>query len=150
MKQYRSEILLAVVAGLLSVSAPSHAFGDQQVQPPAKAPGSASPTARPNQAPNLLDDFEGLTYTDQQKDQIRKIHEQSLSRLNIVANDPKLDASQKSAMLQGYERIEYNQVYEVLTPEQKAEVRKKIAARREQEQHDKQKRQPSSRASRPS
>jgi Spy/CpxP family protein refolding chaperone len=89
-----------------------------------------------------MDDFEGLTYSDEQKAQIRKVHEQSVSRLTLVSRDPKLNDDQKGAMLQGYMRMEYTEIFKLLTPEQQAEVRKKIAARREQENRDKKKAQP--------
>jgi len=90
-----------------------------------------------------MDDFAGLTYSEEQQAQIRKIREESESRLDKVSSDPKLDADQKAAMLQGYQRIEYREIYGVLTQEQQAEVRKKIAGRRAQEPRQKQQQQPS-------
>jgi Spy/CpxP family protein refolding chaperone len=147
MKTHRFGIFLAVILGLISGPASSQAASTPHTQPPAQAPGSSS-AQRPNRAATPMDDFADLNLSEEQKAQMHKIHEDSLSRLNLVSSDSKLNQDQKAAMLDGYQRLEYTQMYEVLTLEQKAEVRKKIAARREQERHDKAKQQ-SSRPARP-
>ena len=141
MKVNRSEVVAAVFAGLLCVAVPS--YGDNSSkkptpppsQAPANSPAAGSPAAKaPKHQPGPLDDFVGLDYTEEQRAQIRKVHEDTLSRLDKIAKDPKLDAETKAAMLQGYVRIEYGEVYKVLNPEQQAEVRKKVAARHAEEQ----------------
>jgi hypothetical protein len=76
------------------------------------------------------DDFAGLTYSDEQKAEIDKIHQDTKMRRDAVARDERLNADQKDAMLQGYTRIEYRRVYGVLTPEQQMQVRQKIRNRR--------------------
>ena len=50
--------------------------------------------------------------------------------MDIVAKDPKSNSDQKQAMLEGMVRIEQTQIFQVLTPVQQSEVRKKAAARR--------------------
>jgi Spy/CpxP family protein refolding chaperone len=120
-------VLLAVTAGALGAAAGSDKPNPQSPSPVQVAP----PMARPNSA-NPMDDFAGLDLTEDQKVQIRKVRLEGEARRNIIVNDPKLNADQKAALLQGYMRSEYREMYELLTPEQKAEVRKKIAARREQ------------------
>ena len=146
MKENHPEILLAVLAGLLLVAVPSHGTSAQSATASSvPVPGSAPPTARsvrPSRPSDPMEDFAGFTYTEDQKEKMRKVHEESQSRLETVAKDPKLDGDQKAALLQGYERLEYRQLYDVLTPEQQAEVRKKIAARREQAKSERQKQAP--------
>jgi len=61
-----------------------------------------------------------------------------------VRKDEKLTPEAKQAMLEGYQRLEIGQLFEVLTPEQQAEVRKKAQARRA-EQQKKQNRPPTPR-----
>jgi len=132
---------LVAIAGFLCVAVPSHRVCAQSAPlPTVQNPGPTSPTTRPN--PNPLDDFAGLTFTEDQKTQIRKIQEDMRSRLDIVAKDPKLDSDQKAAMLDGYERMEYREIFNVLTPDQQAEVRRKVRARRESERQQQQPRQP--------
>lgn len=85
-----------------------------------------------------MDDFAGLNFTEDQKTSIRQIREDMASRRDAVIKDEKLDPDQKSAMLQGYVRIEYREIYDLLAPDQQAEVRKKVKARRAIEQREKQ------------
>jgi Spy/CpxP family protein refolding chaperone len=62
-------------------------------------------------------------------------------RMDNVVKDEKLIPEQKGAMLDGYRRMEYRQVFGVLTPEQQKEVREKVRARRAAEQEEKKKQQ---------
>jgi len=76
--------------------------------------------------------------TDDQKAKINQIHQNAKSRLEAVAKDEKLSPEAKDAMLQGYRRIENGQIFDVLTPEQQQEVRKRMSAWRaaaRQDQH---------------
>ncbi|HEY3707515.1 MAG TPA: hypothetical protein VGL22_20810 [Terracidiphilus sp.] len=142
MKLSDTKILLAVLAAALCVSASSRGDSKQTPRPATHAPATASTGAQPNPLPAPAGDFSGLTFSEEQKARLQKIHEQGQSRLSTVANDPKLDGSQKSAMLEGYQRLEYSQMYEILTPEQKAVVRKNMAARHEKERHHQPNQQP--------
>jgi Spy/CpxP family protein refolding chaperone len=80
------------------------------------------------------DDFAGLTYTEEQKAEIEKIHREVESNMAAVAADEKLNADQKNAMLQGYARIESGRRFQILSPEQQRQVRERVAARRAAEQ----------------
>lgn len=66
--------------------------------------------------------FAGLTYSDAQKEAIRKIREDIASRKAVVRKSDKLTDDQKNAMLTGYTRMEYSLIYKELTPEQKKKV----------------------------
>jgi Spy/CpxP family protein refolding chaperone len=96
-------------------------------QDPHLAPQATRPS---RQAARDEDDFAGLTLTAEQKAKIDQIHKDMITRMDIVAKDPASSADQKEAMLVGYARMERNQIFQILTPEQKAEVHKKIIARR--------------------
>lgn len=100
------------------------------------SPANASPKtkATPHSAQkveeNLADDFAGLQYSDKQKAQIDQIWKEMNSRRQTLIKDQALDADQKEAMLLGYTRLAYGRMFEVLTPEQQRQVRKKISDRR--------------------
>ena len=121
----------AVVAagGLLFLcAAPELAFG-QSSQPGAAAPApmksASAPRGKSAAAPDLL---EGLTLADDQKAKIDQIRKDTKSRLAAVANDNKLSPDAADAMRRGYARNENGKILEVLTPEQKQQVLKRIAA----------------------
>jgi Spy/CpxP family protein refolding chaperone len=80
------------------------------------------------------DDFAGLDYSDEQKTEIDQIQRHSKALMDAVVKDDKLTADQKDAMLMGYKRIEYGQVYKVLTPQQQKQIRQRIQARRAEKQ----------------
>ena len=86
---------------------------------------SASAPHRKSAAPPDL--LEGLTLADGQKAKIDQIREETKSRLAAVANDKKLSPEAADEFLRGYQRNENARIFEVLTPEQQQEVRKRIA-----------------------
>ena len=101
-------------------------------------PQTASPATRPRKNTRPPDFLAGLTLTDDQKAKIDQIRQNAKSRLEAVAKDEKLSPEAKDAMLQGYRRIENGQIFDVLTPEQQQEVRKRMSAWRaaaRQDQH---------------
>ena len=83
-----------------------------------------------------------MKYTDEQQAKIDKIHQNTKAALDAVEKDEKLRPEQKSAMLEGYRRIERAEIYDVLTPEQRIEVRKKVRARRASDQGEQKKQYP--------
>jgi hypothetical protein len=101
---------------------------------PAQTPRVASPGAQPKRDATPPDDFAGLQYTDEQKAAIDLIRQQTKLHKDTVLKDEKLNADQKDAMILGYTRLEYGQIYRELTPEQKREVRKRNSARRAADQ----------------
>ena len=98
-----------------------------------RAPGTATPppasaalarTGNPNSKPDL---FAGLTLTDGQKTKIDQIRNDTMSHLAAVARDKKLSPEVMDAMIQGFRRIEYGQILELLTPDQQRVVRKRMS-----------------------
>ena len=93
-----------------------------------------SPEAQPKRASQPQDDFAGLAYTAEQKAKIDQIRQTAKQRFDAVNKDEKLSPEAKAAMLDGYQRMELREMFEVLTPAQKAEVRRKALARRAAQQ----------------
>ena len=125
---------LATAAGLLLVSAiPDRTSGQSLPATSAETPLKTTPPARAKRAPDPLEDFAGLNFNEEQKAKIQQIRQDIKSRMDAVAQDQKLNPDQKEAMLLGFQRMERSQVFEVLTPEQQSEVRKRVQARRKAE-----------------
>ena len=143
MKTKRINKQVTVAAGFLFLWwAPGLACAQDSAPGSAPPPSLASPEARVKKGP--LDDFAGLTYTDEQRAKIDQIRQTTRQRMDAVRKDEKLTPEAKQAMLEGYQRLEIGQLFEVLTPEQQAEVRKKAQARHA-EQQKKQNRPPTPR-----
>jgi hypothetical protein len=87
------------------------------------------------------DDFAGLTFTDEQKARMDKIREDMKPRFDAVVQDTEASREQKAAMIEGLMRTAHREVFELLTPEQQAEVDRKILARRTAEQAQRQQKQ---------
>ena len=135
---------LAVAAAFLLLGAVSVLARTQSNPPsPAQTPNRVAPTARPKKRTPPPDDFAGLTFTDEQKAKIEQIRQAMKLRMDAVVKDDKLNADQKQAMLDGYRRMERNEVFKALTPEQQKEVRKEMLARREAARAEYQKKQES-------
>jgi hypothetical protein len=131
--------LVVVIVGFLSVALLSRGIRAQSVPPPAvPVPAQPSPAMRQARGADPMDDFAGLNFNSEQETQIRHIRDDIGTRRDAVIKDQKLDADQKAAMLQGYQRIEYREIYDLLTPDQRVEVRKKMQARRAMEQRGQQ------------
>jgi Spy/CpxP family protein refolding chaperone len=88
-----------------------------------------------------MDDFAGVNFTAEQKARVEQIREKSRSRMHDVAVDTKLSPEQRAAMVEGIQRLERGEVYQVLTPEQQTEVRKRLLARRAAAQKEREKKQ---------
>jgi Spy/CpxP family protein refolding chaperone len=118
-----------VAAGgfLFLCAAPELALGQSSqpgAAPPAPMKSALAPRGKSAAQPDFL---EGLTLTDDQKAKIGQIREETKSHLAAVANDKQLSPEAADAMRRGYQRNENGKIFEVLTPEQQQEVRKRIA-----------------------
>lgn len=121
---------LAVVGPLVILMA---AQGLDRTQSPESREAQPAVSSQPQGDP-YAESFQGLTYTNAQKEAISKIRQDTDSRKALVLKSDKLDADQKNAMLTGYTRMEYESIYKVLTPEQKKLVSARIRARRAADQ----------------
>jgi protein CpxP len=64
-----------------------------------------------------------LNLTDDQKTQMKKIHQDAKAQIEAVNNDSSLSADQKQAKIQGIHRNTHKQMEAVLTPEQRQTMR---------------------------
>ena len=131
MSKNRSSKAVAAAAGFFLLCA-APGLNSAQTSPSDRAPTpqSISPAARLKADPDQTDYFAGLKLSHEQQARIDEIRRDMKVRTDAVVKDERLDAAKKDAMLNGYRYLENNQVFEVLTPEQQSEVRKKVAARR--------------------
>ena len=135
MKKTRIKKQAAIGAAFLFLwCAPELACAQANAPGSAPPPPLASPEARVKKESHPLDDFAGLTYTDEQKAKIDQIRQTTRQRMDAVRKDEKLTPEAKQAMLEGYQRLEIGELFKVLTPEQQTEVRKKAQARRAEQQ----------------
>jgi Spy/CpxP family protein refolding chaperone len=126
---------VAVAVGFsLLIAARGTASADSTRSATMRAPNAISQSSQARRNTTPQDDFAGLNYTDEQKAQIERIHQDLLLRKGVIVKDEKLSPEQKDAMLVGYARMEYGQIFKVLTPEQQKQVRQKILARRAADQ----------------
>ena len=140
MNRNRFVTLVAIAAGFFFLCvAPGLARGQNA---PVQTPQLDSSGAQPKGNALPPDDFAGLDYTDEQKVEIDQIRREAKAHKDVIAKDGKLTPDQRDAMLLGYTRVEYGQVYRVLTPEQRRQVRHRINARRTADQAAKQKQSP--------
>ena len=124
-----------VVCGFLSLLVAPGLLGSQSNSSEAPAtPHPASPAAPAKADTRPMDDFAGLTLTDDQKAKIGQIRQNAKLRGDAVVKNERLSQGQKDATLEGLQRKETSESFKVLTPEQQAEVRKRITARRAAEQ----------------
>jgi hypothetical protein len=99
---------------------------------------SSLPPSRPKKSTDFDDAFAGVKLTDDQKAQIDQIHQEMKTRMDTVTHDGGSAEWQKSAMIEGLQRMERRQLFQILTPDQQAEVRKKVLTARAAEQKERQ------------
>lgn len=75
-----------------------------------------------------------LNLTDDQKMQIKQIHEGSRSKMDAVNNDSSLSADQKHAKIRDLRRDTHEQVKKVLTPEQRKQFEENMREHRDSKQ----------------
>ena len=123
-------VRLMVVAGgfLFLCAAPKLTFGQSNPLGSAPPPPMRSASAPPRNSTPPPDLLEGLTLTGDQQVKIDQIRKDTRSRLAAVTNDKKLSPEAADAMFRGFQRIENGKIFEVLTPEQQREVRRRMSA----------------------
>jgi Spy/CpxP family protein refolding chaperone len=112
---------------LFLCAAPKLTFGQSSPLGAAPPPPMRSASAPPRNSTPPPDLLEGLTLTDDQQVKIDQIRKDTRSRLAAVANDKRLSPEATDAMLRGFQRIENGKIFEVLTPEQQREVRRRLS-----------------------
>jgi Spy/CpxP family protein refolding chaperone len=107
---------LLAVGGLLLMSG-SFSLARAQSGSPNSGQSNAAPEQQTEQG------RPDLNLTDDQKAQMRKIHEDAKSQLEAVKNDSSLSADQKQGKIQQIHQATHHQVETLLTPEQKKTMR---------------------------
>jgi len=131
-----------VACGLLSLLVAPGLVGSQSNSSEAPAtPHPASPAAPPKRDTHPVDDFAGLTFTDDQKAKIAQIRQNAKLRREAVVKNERLTQGQKDVTLERLQSLENSEIFKVLAPDQQAEVRKRIMARHAAEQQTQQSKQ---------
>ena len=131
-----------VACGLLSLLVAPGLVGSQSNSSEAPAtPHPASPAAPPKRDTHPVDDFAGLTFTDDQKAKIAQIRQNAKLRREAVVKNEKLTQGQKDVTLERLQSLENSEIFRVLAPDQQAEVTKRIMARHAAEQQAQQNKQ---------
>jgi len=131
---------LALAAGFLALTfAPGITRAQSgSSQPPAPDQGQAAPAAPAQQPTGRHGVMAGLNLTDDQKAQIKKIHEDTRAQVDAVSKDESLTADQKQAKVHQLRHGARTQVVKLLTPEQRKQMRENMremrAARQQQQQ----------------
>jgi Spy/CpxP family protein refolding chaperone len=142
MSQIRFANTLTIAAGLmLLLAAPAPARPASVFDGAMQAPIPASSGSLPKND-SLPDYFAGLNYTDDQKAEIAQIRHNLATRRGAVAKDDRLTQDQKDAMILGYTHLENGEIFKVLTPEQRRQVRQRLQARGATDQAAQKKRPP--------
>jgi Spy/CpxP family protein refolding chaperone len=101
-----------VTALLVAGTMPILTRAQEASQAPAQGQEHAAPAQKPMDRPNL-------NLTDDQKAQIKKIHEEAKSQVDAINNDSSLSADQKQAKIREVRKDSHKQVEAMLTPEQR-------------------------------
>jgi Spy/CpxP family protein refolding chaperone len=75
-----------------------------------------------------------VNLTDDQKTQIKQIHEGTRPKIEAVKNDSSLSADQKQAKIHDLKRDMHEQVKKILTPEQRKQFEENMREHRESKQ----------------
>jgi Spy/CpxP family protein refolding chaperone len=122
---------LAITASFLLLSAfptLSHA----QNNAPGSTPGQSQAMHEKHGDHNAM--LGNLNLTDDQKAQIKQIHEGMRSKVEAVNNDSSLSADQKEAKIRDLRRDTHEQVKKVLTPDQRKQFEENMREHRESKQ----------------
>jgi protein CpxP len=132
MKTHHLTKAVLTVAGLLALGtfAP-HAFarsGQEQATPPA----ATQPGTRPGDGMHGHGDklFADLNLTDDQKAQIKKIHQEAKAKADAVMGDSSLSDVDKKTKVREIHKSAMTESKKVLTAEQRAQLKEKMKERR--------------------
>jgi Spy/CpxP family protein refolding chaperone len=128
---------IAVAAGFLALTFAPGITRAQSSQPPAQDQDQSQAAPAQHQG-HEHGAMAGLNLTDDQKAQMKKIHESTKAQVGAVKEDTSLTADQKAAKIHQLRRGAREQVVKLLTPEQrqqmKANLQQMRAARQQQQQ----------------
>jgi Spy/CpxP family protein refolding chaperone len=137
---------IAVAAGFLALTfAPGIISAQSSSQPPAQDQHQTAPARHEGRMHGAM---KGLNLTDDQKVQMKKIHESTKTQMDSINKDESLTADQKAAKIHELRHGARAQMVKLLTPDQRqqmeANVRALRASRKEQQQQKPPQTQPQS------
>jgi len=115
-----------VSLGLVAALAAPSAVAKSQAAPAAQAPGKGLGMHDKLQAA-----LDSLNLTDEQKAKVKDILADSKTKRQAVLTDTSLSADQKRAKMKELHEATMTKMNEVLTPEQQAELKKKMTPAKE-------------------
>jgi Spy/CpxP family protein refolding chaperone len=133
MKHFRILKQMAVIAGLLALCT-LPATLRAQATPQNDSPGSAQAAPARHGAERNEGELAKLNLSDDQKAQVKKIHEDAKSQAEAVKNDSSLSDTQRQSKLRAIHESAHEQVKQLLTPEQREQMKADEKARRAERQ----------------
>jgi Spy/CpxP family protein refolding chaperone len=122
---------LAITASFLLLSM-IPALSQAQNKAPDSIPGQSQAMHEKHGDHNAM--LANLNLTDDQKAQIKQIHEGTRSKVEAVNNDSSLSADQKQTKIHEIRRDMHEQVKKVLTPDQRKQLDENMREHREAKQ----------------
>jgi len=122
--------VLGVGALLLAGTFTSATFAQSNTQEQSAPPAATQPSQKSGQRMHGEDRFAGLNLTEDQKAQIKKIHEDAKAKADAVKANTSLSDADKKAKVKEIHHAAMKQVRGVLTPEQREQLRAKMRERR--------------------
>lgn len=131
MNKFRTLKQMAAAAALLSFCGLSAIVNAQQTTPS----NSPSSMQGQDQAPPMHgqkgdDELSKLNLSDEQKAQVKKIHQDMKAQMDTIQNDTTLSAEQKQEKIKQLHKASHEQVKQLLTPEQRQQMKADEMARK--------------------
>jgi Spy/CpxP family protein refolding chaperone len=128
MKHFRLLQQIAVTAGLLALCGlPAAVRAQDAPQGTTQAQDQAAPGRHGH---GQDDELAKLNLSDDQKVQVKKIHEDMKTKIDAVKGDSTLSADQQRARVQEVRKASHEQVAQILTPEQRKQMKSDEMARK--------------------
>ena len=132
---------IAVAAGFLALTfAPGISRAQDSAQAAAQDQSQTATAAPAKHEGRMHGAMKGLNLTDDQKAEMKKIHEATKSQVDALKQDGSLTADQREAKIHEMRRSARMQMVKLLTPEQREQMRANIhasrASRRERQKQE--------------
>jgi protein CpxP len=126
MKVFRMLKNTAATAGLLAmIATPAALLAQDTTQDSSQGTSQSTPQHQASTQPGHKhgDELAKLNLTDDQKAQVKKIHENMRAQMDAVKNDTTLTADQKQAKMNELHKSSHEQVKQLLNPDQRKQMK---------------------------
>jgi Spy/CpxP family protein refolding chaperone len=121
MNAFRMLKQMAATAGLLAmIATPAALMAQDTSQSNSQSQDQAAATQAGHRH---QDELAKLNLTDDQKAQVKKIHESTKTQMDAVKSDTTLTAEQKQAKMKELHKSSHEQVKQLLTPDQRKQMK---------------------------